>query len=330
MKNKTVIIWGYKQNNHTQHFVHWGWFNAFKSLGYETHWFSDEDYPIDFDYNNCIFIGEGYREKNIPLIKSSIYVINFLINPEKYVNANVRIIDLRLNVSELNDCNYNYIMSNQIIEKIDECVFYEKKASDEQLSDKYKRGIKNYEAIYMSWATHLLPEEIDYESVYIPRERIIHYTGSIGESNIKEINNFKVALEKEGIPFNHINPWSSPASWDTLKDLTQRSFMAPDLRGTAFRMDVNGKPDNGGNHKLIGYIPCRIFKNISFGQLGVTNSKKVFELFEGNLIYNDNEYDLFFDAIPKLNDYSFIKNQMKFVKEKHTFYNRINALCKLI
>jgi hypothetical protein len=105
--------------------------------------------------------------------------------------------------------------------------------------------------------------------------------------------------------------------------------MAPDLRGSAFRATQNGKPDTGGNHKLIGYLPCRIFKNISFGQLGITNSKHVYDLFDGNIIYNDNEYDLYFQALPELKNYKMIQDQMLYVKENHTYVDRIKSLMKV-
>jgi hypothetical protein len=105
--------------------------------------------------------------------------------------------------------------------------------------------------------------------------------------------------------------------------------MAPDLRGSAYRHNQNGKPDTGANHKLIGYIPCRIFKNISFGQLGITNSKSVYELFDGNLIYNDNEYELYFDALPHLKNYDLIKTQMSYVKDNHTYIDRVKSIIKI-
>ena len=144
-----------------------------------------------------------------------------------------------------------------------------------------------------------------------------------------EIDLFRRAVGSTNIEFIHIDPWVNPASWDDVKTLTQRSYIAPDLRGSAFRSNQNGKPDTGGNHKLIGYLPCRIFKNISFGQLGITNSRQVYELFDGNIIYNDNEYDLYFQALPELKNYKMIQDQMMYVKENHTYVDRIESLMKI-
>ena len=67
MRNKKpkIVIWGYNQDNHTQYYIHWAWHRTFKYLGYETYWFSDDDHPTDFDYGNCLFIAEGYRDNNM-------------------------------------------------------------------------------------------------------------------------------------------------------------------------------------------------------------------------------------------------------------------------
>jgi hypothetical protein len=324
-----IIIWGYNQDNHTQYYIHWAWHRAFKHLGYDTYWFSDEDHPTDFDYENCLFIAEGYRDNNIPLVKSSTYFVNFLINPSKYVNSGVRAIDIKLNVNQINDCNYNYNLDKSKVLNIGNCAYYESESSDDALSDQFKSGISGYESIYLSWATHLFPEEINLDDCYLQRENRIYWTGSVGESNIKEIQLFRNAVSSSNIEFIHIDPWVNPASCEDLKTLTQRSYMAPDLRGSAFRKNQNGKPDTGGNHKLIGYIPCRIFKNISFGQLGITNSKHVYDLFDGNLIYNDNEYELFFQSIPELKNHKVIRDQMMYVKENHTYVDRIQSLMRV-
>ena len=329
MKKPKIIIWGYKHPNHTQHYLHWGWYNTFKYLEYETYWFTDEENPEDFNYNDSIFITEGYADNKIPSNKSSVYFVNLLTNPSKYINEDCRVIDIRLNVDQINDCNYNFTLDRSLIEKIGNCAYYDGNASDSFLGDKFKKGANGYEALYLSWATHLLPNEINLEDANIKRDRTIYWSGTIGEGNINEVVGFRNTLLKEGIGFVHRDPWSNPTSWDELKSLTQKSFMAPDLRGSAFRSIQNGKPDTGVNHKLIGYIPCRTFKNISFGQLGITNSKAVYELFDGNIIYNDNESEIFYDALPFIENTDMIKNQMNYVKENHTFVDRIQSIMRV-
>lgn len=77
-----------------------------------------------------------------------------------------------------------------------------------------------------------------------------------------------------------------------------------------------------------GYIPCRIFKNISYGQFGITNSKTVFDLFGGNIIYNTDTYQLFMDAEEYIRNATIedLYKQMDFVRDNHTYISRINCL----
>lgn len=80
--------------------------------------------------------------------------------------------------------------------------------------------------------------------------------------------------------------------------------------------------------KKVGYIPCRIFKNISYGQLGVTNSRHVYELFDHKIVYNPDTYQLFFDAKKRLETITLdeIYELMDLVKTKHTYVNRIQTI----
>ena len=54
-----VVIWGHPLGTHTHSYSNAGYYNAFKHLGHDIHWFPDEKRPEDFDFSNTIFIGEG-------------------------------------------------------------------------------------------------------------------------------------------------------------------------------------------------------------------------------------------------------------------------------
>jgi hypothetical protein len=47
---------------------------------------------------------------------------------------------------------------------------------------------------------------------------------------------------------------------------------------------------------------------------------------EKTVVYNDDERQLFYDAMSKLKNYDLIKEQMNIVRQKHTFLNRIRDL----
>ena len=66
----------------------------------------------------------------------------------------------------------------------------------------------------------------------------------------------------------------------------------------------------------------------------VVDSDYCYELLDKKVIYNEDEYKLFYDAFNKLNDKEslkdLIKEQMKIVRENHTYINRINDLLKIL
>jgi len=329
MKNfKKVIIWGFPLYSHTHSFVHAAWYKAFRSLGYETYWFHDKDFPLNFDYENTLFISEGYADSNIPINNTSTYIIHICKEPKKYLDKGARLIDLRHNVKFIQDFSYDYSMDKNKMQKIDEVSYYQKDASDLALREKYRNNISGYEALYISWATDLLPNEINFDDMNIKRNNDIYYIGSYWSANRLELEIFRNECLKNNINFIVRDPWKERTTFKENKRLIQISYMAPDIRGSGVTCS-EAIPEKC-NHLSIGFIPCRTFKNISYGQLGITNSPAVNELFNGRIIYNSNLSQLFYDAKNNIQNYELIREQMEFVKNNHTYINRINSILSII
>ena len=149
----------------------------------------------------------------------------------------------------------------------------------------------------------------------------IYWVGTIGggvAGNIDQISPFMKACKKNHIKFIHSCPWAHPISFEENRNLIQKSYMAPTICGT-------WQLENG-------YIPCRIFKNISYGQLGITNSKRVYDLFQGKIVYNEDSYQLFYDAKKalKLCTQDQMYELMDFVKASHTYLNRTEHILNFI
>lgn len=330
MKPK-IIVWGFPLHSHTHSYIHACWIKVFKYLGYETFWFHDGDYPKDFDYNNSLFISEEYAADNIPIVKNSTYFIHNAIRPSKYLDRGARLIDIRFNVYNINDVNYKLVVDKTKLVKIDDVTYYNPQADDSVLADKWEKGVSGYEALHMSWATDLLPHEFNFNDRFIARDNAYYHVGSICDSNKNEMIKVAQALRDINIPTIHVDPWIHPVSFSDAQKLVQKSFIALDVRGTEIKPIVNGKPGNGGDHKHIGYIPCRTFKAISYGRFTGTNSIAVKELFGDYIAYNDNEYDLVYDVInlEKQNNQDRLLESMKYVQAKHTYINRAEALLRI-
>jgi hypothetical protein len=291
MKFSKVIIWGHLLHSHTHSYIHAAFYKAFQYLGYETYWLDNTlKNKTCMNFDNCLFLTECQVDSFLPINKNCKYIL--------HNNDKTKFLDIIDNVV----CMQVY--TNDVINR------------DNKINE-YTYLSPDNKCLYQPWATDLLPEEVDKEISNLgnqTKEKTIYWVGTIGGGqfgNINEINGFKNACLKNGINFEH----KSGASDEEHKKLIQKSYLAPQISGT-WQVEK-------------GYIPCRIFKNISYGQYGITNSKKVQEIFDGQLIYNLDTYSLFNDA-EKLKEKQDIKKLMQIVKEKHTYLNRINNLIELL
>lgn len=295
---KKVVIWGHKLHSHTHSFIHYGFFKAFTHLGYDTYWFDNNDNVSNFDFDNCLIITEGQVDQKLPLNNKAFYILHNCSH-EKYKElfAQGRCIFMQVFT---NDC-FKYKL-----EKLEDFIYANK---DERV-------------ICMPWATDLLPAEIELNKLNlttINKKDFVFFIGTIGDGvhgNKEQIEPFIKACNENNIEFITLTNFKTTMQEN--KTYVQESYMSPALQG-------KWQCDNG-------YIPCRIFKNVSYGQFPITNCKTIDELFKGKAIYNQDTYQLFYDAqnkLKNLNQQELIE-MMDFVKNNHTYINRINTLLKFI
>jgi hypothetical protein len=324
---RQVVVWGFPLHTHTHSYIHGAWVKAFRHLGVTVHWFHDKEYPREFDYSNTCFITEGWADDNIPINASSTYFVHIAKNPAKYLDVGARLIEIRYNVLEIHDFNYDYALPTNATQ-ISSTTLYEKVPDDRAVASKRGRAVdtRPYEVVYMAWATDLLPHEFNYDDASASHERVIHYIGSISPDH--PVRQFALEAGKAGIPVQHTDPWSTPVSYEENIALMKKSYCAPDFRthGSRDQYDKHGKM-NGTNHLDIGYIPCRVFKSISYGHTGITNSLRVKELLGDHVEYAPTPADVLPIVERRKNDVEWRKAAMKHVAENHTFVQRINDLC---
>lgn len=321
MKYSKVIIWGHPLYSHTHSYVHFGYYKGFKHLGYDVYWFHDDDYPEDFDFNNCLFIGEGFADKNIPINDTSCYLIMYCPSPNKYIEAE-RYIDVRMAAYNFKDELHEYSLDKQNSQKVGPaCYFVPKKNEDVHVKNNYSDYIMpDYDKLYISWATNLIPEEFNFEDMYLQRENVIFYSGTLSPyghwENSSNFQPFIKACRDNGIAFIHNDPWANPLTNEEVIIRAKRSLLGIDIRGP--------------RHAEQGLLTCRVFKNISYGHLGLTNSEEMYKELDGNCVFNKNTEQLFYDGMGNRTNYKLIESGMKFVKENHTFINRINSIISIL
>lgn len=321
MEYSKVIIWGYPLYSHTHSYVHSSYYKAFKYLGYDVYWFHDDDYPKDFDYENCLFIGEGFADKNLPINSTSAYFIMYCPSPKKYEAAK-KYVDVRTVGVGIKDHIYDYSLDKSKTIKVGPTCYYEPKTSNKVRikNDYHDYEMDDYDKLYIGWASNLLPEEINYDDMYIPREQNIYFCGTIGHSGqCENYSNWRPFLEevkKAGYGFIANDPWRNPLSDEEVIRRMRESIIAPDIRGPF--------------HVKTRVIPCRVFKNVSYGHLGVTNSEEIYNEMEGKCVYNSDTAQLFHDAMSQRENAKLIEEGMKLVKENHTYINRVNSILETL
>ena len=291
-----VVIWGHKLHSHTHSYVHNAFYRAFKHMGYETYWFDNADALDHFDFSNSLFLTEGQVCEQMPARNDCCYILHNCDDQtsERLIESG-RGINLQV---------YTDDILGRSLEKIAPCIF----TSHETRT------------LYMPWATDLLPHEIEANKARVnlgKKRKRIYWVGTVGDGrfgNRSELAPFIDAAKRKGVKFIHCEK----VSVEENQRLIRESVMAPTIVGSW--------------QKKKGYIPCRIFKNISYGQFGMTNSQRIHELFESRILYHPDGGQLFSMAYNKLPSITRaqVEELMDFVKNRHTYINRIEVMLEFL
>lgn len=308
-------------NGNSYRYIHQGYFKAAETLGYETYWLDNFDTVNPSFFENSIILTEGWENDNLPICKNSFYFIHHFGDKTKnkrfnhnikYVCNDNRVFDLRFYCQTFEDCNQKWSVSFDSLQRINYCACLE--------------SLDGYKALYQPWATDLLPNEIDFDSINKYSENVIYFVGTVGKITEDEpfwgrkmdswdkLMRFKQACDENNIPFRIIDYTheKNRLSCEDYISTYKKSLLCPDIRN---------------QHKLeVGYIPCRVFKSISYGRLGMTDSETVHKFFNQLTAYHYDPYHLFYEGMKYKDDIHKIRESMKLVKDHHTYINRIKTL----
>jgi hypothetical protein len=324
MKHKKIIVWGAKMDTgHTHAFVHHAIVRAAEYLSIPVYWLDNRDNLDESFFDDSLIISEQWLvfqngvSNKLPLRPTSTYIIHYLGNKgrvegnpgaEMYLGKVKKLIDFRFacnwGIDGVTDKNWSYAFDEELYIPINDGTSF------------YDFG-STYDRFYSIWATDILPNEIDFDTRFTPfkEPKYAFFGGTIREDNKDVFLPFIGACEKEKIPFVYNSPWENPLTIEQIRKAVIESYLPLDVRPQ--------------NHLKNCYISCRSIKNVSYGALGLTNSKSTYDFFDGEIAYAENSSDLLYIAKemqenPKTKD--LILNQMKKVKEKHTYVNRLNDM----
>lgn len=268
-KINRIVVWGLRKKYHTHRHIHQAFYENALKLGYDAIWVEDE-------------------KKNQKLIQPGDLIIAAepvgKMVPEKFVLE-----DYHLPIrSDIFYCLHGY--KKVFTEKLNRSNYlnlvvyrdHEFKKEDVEQWNPFTYFNKNTKTLYQPWGTNLLVHE--FKKPVFNKNSFVFWVGSIwndkdNHGNVKQIEELKNILQKNKLRFVHVK--FIPDFINSF--LIRTSRIAPAIAG---RSQVQEN-----------YLPCRVFKNISYGQLGITNVKKFEEIFGDAFVKGDTIRELVNNAL---------------------------------
>jgi len=299
---KRVVIWGLRYKYHTQRHIHQAFYETAKKIGYKAFWLEDTK-------KNAAKIEPG------DLIISTQAIGKMVPEKFNFEDYNLPIRD------DVFYCLHNYkeIFTEKI--KTENLLKLQVYKTEEAEKSDQKWGPVNFfntktRTLYQPWGTSLLPEE--FKKPVFNKNSLVFWVGNVwndknNHGNLNEIAELKEVLKQNKLKFIKVK-----VTPDFLHiHLIRHSRIAPAIAGR-YQVEVN-------------YLPCRMFKNISYGQLGITNIKKFKDILGDCFIGGDTIEELVSNAL-SLSKEEYItktKAQQEIIKNytyKQALENIIKAL----
>jgi len=292
------VIWGASERTGYNSFghIHEAFLRALLHMGKKAIWLDRSDDLSRFDFNNTLFLSMNTVIEGLPRRDDSFYVIHNIFGDinQSYFDG-LKMLGTGVHITP------NVYSKN--VEVLGKDIYFE---SDNR-------------SLQMRWGTDLLPHEIEANKpvrVFNSESRVVNYIGTVDPQKQGPINDFTRACQENQIEFrtyggfNHVEH----VTVEEQVDLIKQSYIAPAFQGL--------------DQVQTGYISCRLFKNISAGQYGITHSRFANELFGNKLIYEPDGYKLFYHARDRLQDISLqeLHDLMDTVARDHTYLNKVKAI----
>lgn len=306
---RKVIIWGHKPQakrsrfhtsarRHTHSYIHEGFFRAFQFLGFETHWLDDDSSVGGVDFSDCLFLSEDQVDIQIPLDRRATYVIHHS-SKSKYDEIGAKLLHLNNFTTEIENTE-SPVFGGPRLEVLDEVTYFD----------------SNSRRLFQPWATDLLPPEIDSRILipYRPETPYVNYVGTFKHDNLStEASKFRRTIRHSGRSFRVFSAVDNLTS----RHLVENSLISIDLRGDW--------------HQEVGYIPCRIWKSLSYGKFIGSNSMKLEKIFGQRIAFAKTE-DLFLTTIHGYMQVSPVDmaETVAWIRQHHTFANRATRILDCI
>ncbi len=301
MKFNKIVIWGLRKKWHTHRFIHKAFYENAKKLGYKVIWVEDEKKNQKYIETNDLILSADPVGKMVPE-KHSFEEYNIPVRDDIYYCLH----------------NFKDIFVNKLPK--DKLMFLQVyNNSCEKINNIEKWGPvtffnKDTRTLYQPWGTDLLPYE--FKKPVFRKNKFVFWIGSVwndaqNHGNINQINELKSILIKNKLKFIHLR---FIPNWLNIF-FTRISRIAPAI--------------SGQKQVEVDYLPCRMFKNISYGQLGITNIRKFKDILGENFIDGNNIEEIINNAL-LLDEKTYIeiiKKQQEIIKN-YTYKQALENILK--
>ena len=296
---RKVVIWGLRRQWHSHRFIHQGFFETFKYLGIPVVWTdvtSDPDIVEagDFVITSNVW-GRGTRGEPLAPLKDGAYYCFHGFAHAGYDGTDRQ---------PRHEIDRKYALDLE--------VFLDRAAAASDRWDVVTYFDKPSKTLYQPWGTNL-PEE-RFRAPVISRSPLVFWVGAIwnndlNQGNRVEIEELRSALRHRSLRFVHLKfvpDWVSIAA-------IRASRVAPAIAG---RWQVENN-----------YLPCRMFKNISYGQLGVSNVPMFSRLYRDCTVPGRSVSELIDNALSlsRSDVVELVEAQQKITRE-HTYVQKIRNI----
>lgn len=347
-KIDTIVIHGLFFTEHTHHFIHDAIHKTFQyilkklQLDIKLLWFNDDETACNMyndNSNYLIFSSPHYNtDQFLPILNNAYYILHYRTHNKIKNTLITRYNKLLQDKKAVKYVEYrggpNACFDKMFAQYIDDkhlfwSYYYiptkdEENDYDEKQNINYTYKYQPTNEVHLAWATNIFPEDID-KNIQLLKEGIelkkhSYFCGTIWHTNNEEVIQWK----------NNCDIHNMTTIFDNEKDENKHQLKIREaLLSPAFQGATQRESDKWF------YIPCRILKNISFGSLGITNNPGVHKVFKDYLIIYDEDMEKLYNKAIDYRKYAeenkeeYIEKMvevMEFVRDHHTYLNRINDL----
>lgn len=308
-----AVVWGHPLHSHTHSYIHAAFAKAFEALGLPT-----VHVPVVADAPDGSLQHGKPGEPPYEIPDNAVVVVEGAVAGGLPINPSAWYIAHNCDAHVVNGIAPSRLVTLQVVTNDS----HVERATPVDGSPVQRLGPDG--ALFMSWATDLLPEEFTCGDI-VPiekRRRAAVWRGTHSNNGIYENRSildpfFEEATRIMGLAEDFKLPGAS--SFEEVRNAVADSLVAPAIVGPW--------------QERHGYIPCRLFKNVSYGALPVTNSEyaaKAFGKDMGLVMLQTDPRKLAAQVKETLDDPQGADKRIRaacmHVRVHHTFYNRIAAL----